>query len=237
MVSTRVALVTLVLAAAGCAAKREASSSAPSTGGMDKSRAEIQRAPGQTAGSAAPTPTTVPADPTPAREQARASGIVGPSDELGSDVKSGFNDEPKGGRGGDGKGSATPAKPAVDGRNVVGGAPSAPEPAKAPAVRVDIATLQGDPSGALKSLAEDHLTEIRACYDKARAKNAALKGRLDVSFSVNGEGTIIAPMVASTSTTKDRALGGCIVGIVAKLKLDRVPTPPIKGVLVFVFGE
>lgn len=235
MVSTRVALVTLVLAA-GCAAKsaKETSSSAPSGGTTDKTET------GRPPPTAEPhTPPVAPGDtPTPdpnaAREAARANGFVGTTDNrVGSGFKSGFDEEPKGGRG-----SAAPtAKPQADNKRIGGGGSVTPEPAKAPTLRVDIATLQGNPSGSLKSLAEDHLTELRACYDKARAKNADLKGRLDVSFSVNGEGTVIAPMVASTSTAKDRALGTCVIGIVAKLKLDRVATPPIKAVLVFVFGE
>jgi hypothetical protein len=231
MVSTRVALVTLVLAAARCAANsaKESSSAAPTGGAMNTESAPATQdnsTPGPATGSAAPTTPTKTPDPEPARDQARANGIIGPSDNrVGSDFKSGFDDEPKGGKK-DGTATATP--PPAEHR-VAG--------ASAPTVRVDIATLQGNPSGSLKSLAEDHLTELRACYDKARAKKADVKGRLDVSFSVNGEGTVIAPMVATTSTTKDRTLGSCVIGIVAKLKLDRVATPPIKGVLVFVFGE
>lgn len=235
MVCRRVALVTALLAAASCTGAKKESSEAPNlergalgaTSGtaIEKTRGANDKAdnkpiaPGPMAGSASANQTTTNA----AREQTRADGIVGPTDNrAGSDFKSGFADEEK--RDGAHEGKTKPVT-------------ATPTAKKSTGARVEIATLEGNPDPRLKSQIEAHLAELGACYDTARAKTPGLHGRLDLSFSVQGDGTIVAPMVASTSTTQDRTLGGCVVGIVAKLALDKVATPPIKGVLVIAFGQ
>ena len=96
-----------------------------------------------------------------------------------------------------------------------------PKPAAggAPQISVAAAMVDKQSSDALKTAFENQSAAVQACYDKAVAAHAGLKGQLDLTFKVGADGKLTSAAAAKSSTVKDPSLVSCVIDIVNSLQL------------------
>lgn len=148
-------------------------------------------------------------DPAVAKEEARAQGVLGPSNQGAFDDQ-GPDFQAKGGGG-------------------VGSAPTG----KLELGKVWLAG-QADGAAVTAALMKRH-EELLACYQDVLGATPTLAGTLTLSFTLKPDGSL-ADVTVSSSTLKDESLATCIVD---SAKAARLATPkgktPVKGSISLAF--
>lgn len=163
-------------------------------------------------------------DPAKTKEEARANGVLGPTN-------SGFDDSPvekgEGGPDFQAKGGSDASDNAKSRavQPVVGG-----DAAGSAKLVLGAVVLDDKSSGAAVTTAlTKRLDELVACYQDALGKAPALGGALTLSFTLKPDGTF-AEVAVKTSALKDDSLETCLVDSVKAAKLGKpVSTSPVKG--------
>jgi hypothetical protein len=107
-------------------------------------------------------------------------------------------------------------------------APAAPTPRP---VRPDRGAVPEAPapeltSAAFRRFADRRAKEVRRCYDAALQGNPALRGRIELRFSVLPSGAISDVEVASTSF-RDRAIPACVAEVFRTWRTPFRPEEPV----------
>jgi hypothetical protein len=184
---SRLVAIGLVIAC-GCAKKREAP-------------APAQEPAAASAGSAAaPDPAAV------AKEQARAQGVLGPSNQ-------GFGDTGEGGPDLQAKGGGGVAVPV--GKLVLG--------------KVELASKGG--GEAVTAALTKRLEELEACYQDALGQTPMLAGSLTLAFTLKPDGSF-GDVAVQASALKDESLETCLTDSIKAAKLGKpIAKSPMKGTI------
>lgn len=192
----------------------------------------------QPVANAAATGSAAAVDPAVAMAEARAQGVLGPSNQGAFDDGPDF--QAKGG-GGDDKvegGSDRKVKPSDGGgpgaQPIVGGGANlgTVKLGKVELVgKGDVARVDAAVTNALTK----RLDELRACYQDTLGTKPNLAGHLTLTFTIKPDGSFDA-VSASTSTLKDESLETCIIDSVKAAKLAAsLGKAPVKGSLAIGF--
>jgi TonB family protein len=104
---------------------------------------------------------------------------------------------------------------ALYGRGRVGGLPGRGRLAT-PDVVVGAPVVRGSlDRDIVRRIVRRHVNEVRFCYEQALARSPALSGRVAVSFTIGGAGTVAAAMLAS-STMGHPGVEACVVAAVRR---------------------
>jgi len=204
---SRLVAIGLVIAA-GCAKKKEAP-------------APAQEPATASAGSAAPDPAAA------AKEQARAQGVLGPSNQGA------FGDKGEGGPDPQAKGGGADDTASRKREREEDGAP--PVQAGAGPVgtlalgKVELAS-KGDGAPISAALTK-RLEELQACYQDALGKTPTLAGALTFAFTLKPDGSF-GEVAVQTSALKDESLETCITDSIKSAKLGKpIAKAPVKGTI------
>lgn len=99
---------------------------------------------------------------------------------------------------------------------------------KVPTVRASTAAVTGSlDKDIIRRIVRAHINEVRYCYNQGLVKDPTLSGKVSISFTVAGNGSIAASTVADDSLS-DEAVGKCIAKAVKRWKF---PKPTGGGVV------
>jgi TonB family protein len=83
----------------------------------------------------------------------------------------------------------------------------------------------------IRRVVRAHINEVRYCYNQGLAKDANLKGRVAVQFTIGGTGKVTSAVVGETDL-KDRAVGSCIAQAVKRWSF---PKPASGGAAIVTY--
>jgi TonB family protein len=101
-----------------------------------------------------------------------------------------------------------------------------------PRVRQAKAQVKGAlDSDIIRRIVRAHINEVRYCYNQGLVKDATLKGRIAIQFTISPTGNVAAAVVQESSL-KDNAVGQCIAKAVKRWKF---PKPQGEGNVVVTY--
>lgn len=83
----------------------------------------------------------------------------------------------------------------------------------------------------IRRVVRAHINEVRYCYNQGLAKDANLKGRVAVQFTIGGTGKVTSAVVGETDL-KDRGVGSCIAQAVKRWSF---PKPASGGAAIVTY--
>jgi Ca-activated chloride channel homolog len=87
----------------------------------------------------------------------------------------------------------------------------------APRIRMGKAVVKGSLSKeVILRIIKRHMNEFRLCYEKVLAHNSALKGKIDVKFSINAKGKVLGATVTSSSLN-NQVVERCVVSALGRM--------------------
>ncbi|MFO0547638.1 MAG: AgmX/PglI C-terminal domain-containing protein [Polyangiaceae bacterium] len=110
---------------------------------------------------------------------------------------------------------------------VVIAAPREAQFATVHAVFADLAELPTEPilvplekkllPGEIQAVVRSEFGALRKCYSEARTRDASLEGKLELSFSIDGEGVVTTAALGEGSTLTEATLASCALDMVKRL--------------------